>query len=219
MSHSKPLPRPSTLSPKPGTAASPAGALAPRAGLTPPKAAAPAPRVASPVLKTGDIGVLQARPGEQVHLLAGQMYFGSAAARVHTLLGSCVAVTLWNPVKRIGGMCHFLLPNRNRPAGAPRDARFGTESLEMLVEALQRAGTKPSDYTVHLYGGADTMPDTGGIKFNVGERNIEQGWTLIDQYGFNLENVDVGDHVPRNVSMTFPDGKVEMRRGKSMKMR
>lgn len=169
--------------------------------------------------KSADLGVIKARPGENVHLLAGQLYFGNAAARVHTLLGSCVAVTLWCPQKRLGGMCHFLLPSRQRPVGAPRDARFGNESLEMLVEALQRAGTRPQDYEVHLYGGADTLPDTGGVKFNVGERNIEQGWTLIDQYGFMLQNVDVGDHVPRNVTMTFPDGGVEMRRGQSMKTR
>lgn len=171
------------------------------------------------VQKSSDVGVILAKPGEHVHLLAGQLYFGNAAARVHTLLGSCVAITLWNPSRRIGGMCHFLLPNRARAPGMPRDGRFGEESLEMLVEALTKAGTKPQDYTVHLYGGADTMPDTQGIKLNVGERNIEQGWTLIDHYGFNLENVDVGDHVPRIVSMTFHDGEVVMRRGRSMKTR
>lgn len=171
------------------------------------------------VHKSSDVGVILAKPGEHVHLLAGQLYFGNAAARVHTLLGSCVAITLWNPSRRIGGMCHFLLPNRVRAPGMPRDGRFGEESLEMLVEALTKAGTKPQDYTVHLYGGADTMSDTQGIKLNVGERNIEQGWTLIDRYGFNLENVDVGDHVPRNVSMTFHDGEVVMRRGRSMKTR
>ncbi|MDE2078664.1 MAG: chemotaxis protein CheD, partial [Burkholderiales bacterium] len=121
------------------------------------------------------------------------------------------------PQRLLGGMCHFLLPGRQRPAGGGRDGRFGNESLEMLVEAIQRTGGQPKDYQVHLYGGADTLPDMKGHKFNVGERNIEQGWTLIDQYGFALVNVDVGDHVPRNVVMTFPDGKVEMRRGKSMK--
>lgn len=172
-----------------------------------------------PKTKPADVGVIVAKPGQDVHLLAGQLYFGHTAGRVHTLLGSCVAVTLWNPVRQLGGMCHFLLPTRQRPVGSPRDGRFGDESLEMLVEALQRAGTKPQDYLVHLYGGADTLPDSGGSKFNVGERNIEQGWNLIDRYGFVLQNVDVGDHVPRNVSMTFPGGVVQMRRGKSMKTR
>lgn len=163
--------------------------------------------------------MIVARPGQDVHLLAGQLYFGNAAARVHTLLGSCVAVTLWNPQRQLGGMCHFLLPQRQKQTGTGRDGRFGNESLEMLVEALQRAGTRPQDYQVNLYGGADTLPDSTGHKFNVGERNIEQGWKLIDHYGFALQDVDVGDHVPRNVSMTFPGGVVQMRRGKSMKTR
>lgn len=179
----------------------------------------PSPQPFTHPPKSHDIGLVQAKPGQDVHLVAGQLYFGNAAARVHTLLGSCVAVTLWNPQRRLGGMCHFLLPSRSRPAGAPRDGRFGDEALEMLVEALLKAGTRPQDYEANLFGGADTMPDMGGVKFNVGERNIEQGWTLIDHHGFALQNVDVGDHVPRNVAMTFPDGVVQMRRGQSMKTR
>lgn len=169
--------------------------------------------------KPTDVGMVAAKPGQEVHLLAGQLYFGNTASRVHTLLGSCVAVTLWHPARKMGGMCHFLLPSRQKPMGAARDGRFGNESLEMLVEALIRLGTKPQEYIAHLYGGADTLPDATGHKFNVGARNIEQGWNLIDQYGFVLQNVDVGDHVPRNVSMTFPDGLIQMRRGKSMKTR
>lgn len=179
----------------------------------------PSPRPFIRTPKAADIGLVAAQPGQDVHLLAGQLYFGNTARRVHTLLGSCVAVTLWNPTLRIGGMCHFLLPSRQRPLGAPRDGRFGNESIEMLVEALTRVGSRPQDYVVNLYGGADTLPDSTGHKFNVGERNIEQGWNLIDQYGFVLQDVDVGDHVPRNVSMTFPDGCIQMRRGKPMKTR
>lgn len=167
--------------------------------------------------KAGDIGVIKAKPGQALNLLAGQLYFGHEAASIKTLLGSCVAVTLWHPGKRIGGMCHFLLPGRTRAAGSPRDGRFGDETLEMLVEALKRAGTKPQEFEAHLYGGADTMPDQTGVKFNVGERNIERGWTLIDQYGFALQGVDVGDSVPRNVSLTLATGEVVMRRGEPMK--
>ncbi|MGE5451057.1 MAG: chemotaxis protein CheD [Acidobacteriota bacterium] len=166
-----------------------------------------------------DAGMVVAAQGQELHLLAGQLYFGNTASRVYTLLGSCIAVTLWNPARRVGGMCHFLLPSRHRPIGAGRDGRFGNEAVEMLVEAMTRVGTQPKDYLVHLYGGADTLPDSSAHKFNVGQRNIEQAWQLIDQYGFVLQNADVGDHVPRNVSMTFPDGVVQLRRGKSMKTR
>jgi chemotaxis protein CheD len=159
------------------------------------------------------IGLLRAQRGADLHLLAGQLYFGTQAARVRTLLGSCVAVTLWHPQRRIGGMCHFLLPSRTRDATMPRDGRFGEEAIGLMVEALLRAGTRPQEYEAHLYGGADTMPDHVGVKLNVGERNIELGWALIEDHGFQLMAVDVGDEVPRNVSMDMLTGQVEMRRG------
>jgi len=167
----------------------------------------------SALLDGNAAGVLRARRGQAVNLLAGQLYFGGEAATIGTLLGSCVAVTLWHPGQRIGGMCHFLLPHRRRPSGEPLDARFGDEAIELMVQTLQRLGTRACDYQAHLYGGADTMPERAGVKFDVGERNIEQGWSLIERHGFELHAVDVGDHVPRHVRLTLDTGVVQMRRG------
>ena len=163
-------------------------------------------------------GHVHATPGQNLFLMPGQWYFGDRPAQLRTLLGSCVAITLWHPQRHLGGMCHFLLPSR-KPQGAPHDlaqfdGRYGEEALGLLVHELQRLHTRPHDYVAHLYGGADTMPDQAGVKFNVGERNIEMGWTLIDQHGFQLEGVDVGDHVPRTVTMCMESGQVTVRRGK-----
>jgi chemotaxis protein CheD len=164
-----------------------------------------------------DTGVAQAKPGQTLHLLAGQMYFGDSPSSIRTLLGSCVAISLWHPGKRVGGMCHFLLPQRPRTREMPRDARYGDEAMNYLAEAVKRCGTTPQEYETHLYGGADTMPDQAGVKFNVGERNIETGWQLIDQYGFVLQGVDVGDFVPRTVVLDMRSGEVRMTRGETMK--
>jgi chemotaxis protein CheD len=160
------------------------------------------------------IGVVDAPSGQEVNLLAGQLYFGQSAHRIRTLLGSCVGIALWHPRMRIGGMCHFLLPERPPRGGMPLDARFGREAFDLLLDAVARAGTQPQEYLAHLYGGADTMPDQLGAKFNVGERNIEMGWSLIDRHGFVLQEVDVGDHIPRTVRMDLKTGQVEMRRGR-----
>jgi chemotaxis protein CheD len=153
-----------------------------------------------------------AAAGDHLVLMPGQMHFGAVAASVRTLLGSCVAVTLWHPTRRIGGMCHYLLPTRNRAVGVASDGRYGDEAIEAMVSLLRKAGTEPSDYQAHLYGGADTMPDATGVKFNVGERNIEQGFTLMDRYGFQIQGVDVGEDMPRSVHLVLATGAVEMRR-------
>lgn len=167
--------------------------------------------------RTRDVGIARAKPGQVLNLLAGTLYFGNEPSTVRTLLGSCVAIALWHPQKRIGGMCHFLLPQRPRTQDMPRDGRYGDEAMNYLAEAVKRSGTRPQEYEVHLYGGADTMPDQAGVKFNVGERNIETGWQLIDQYGFSLLGVDVGDYVPRTVILDMVKGEVRMNRGETMK--
>ena len=152
-------------------------------------------------------------PGQHLVLMPGQMHLGQQVASLRTLLGSCVAITLWHPQKRIGGMCHFLLPQRQRRNGEPPDGRYGDEALAEMVRALTALQTEPKDYVAHLYGGADTMSGVSAARFNIGERNIAQGWSLIDRYGIQLDGVDVGEDIPRTVSLTLATGVVAMRRG------
>lgn len=153
--------------------------------------------------------------GEQVFLLPGQWYFGQTGATVKTLLGSCIAITLWNPRRHMGGMCHFLLPTRMRRPDGTLDGRFGDEAVELLAREIKKTGTHPRDFEANLYGGADTMPDQTKVKFNIGERNVEQAWALIDKYGFQLQCVDVGGNEPRNVMMDLSSGQVVLKRGKT----
>ena len=49
----------------------------------------------------------------EVFLQPGEFHFGHARTRIKTILGSCVAITMWHPILRIGGMCHYLLPARD----------------------------------------------------------------------------------------------------------
>ena len=156
---------------------------------------------------------LEAQMGQDLVLMPGQMYFGGRAATLRTLLGSCLAVTLWHAGRRIGGMCHFLLPSRTRKPGEALDGRYGDEAMEAMLGMLKLTNTQPGDYVAHLYGGADTMPEGGALRFNVGERNIEQGWKLVDQFGFQLEGIDVGEDVPRTVTLDIASGQVDMKRG------
>jgi chemotaxis protein CheD len=172
-----------------------------------PAGGAPAPR------GHGTHWQVPSRGGDHLTLMPGQMHFSSKPASLRTLLGSCLAVTLWHPARKLGGMCHFLLPTRQRKPGEPLDGRYGDEALEAMVALLRATRTEPREYQAHLYGGADTMPEGSALKFNVGERNIEQGFNLVDRYGFEIQGVDVGEDVPRTVTLSLASGEVRMRRG------
>jgi chemotaxis protein CheD len=181
-----------------------------QAGLGRPPRPRPAPSPGAAEVPHWQLG---ARPGEDVFLMPGQLHFGGQAASLRTLLGSCVAVTLWHPTQRLGAMCHFLLPMRARSSSDPPDGRYGDEAMQVLLEHMQRAGTEPHEYEAHLYGGADTLPEGSNLRFNVGERNIEAAWRFVDRWGLQLQGVDVGEDVPRTVTLTVASGVVEVRRG------
>ena len=189
-----------------------AAAPAPAPAVAPRRPPAPAP---TPLTAPSADGHWQVRgaPGQNLVLMPGQMHLGQQVASLRTLLGSCVAITLWHPTRRIGGMCHFLLPQRQRRNGEPPDGRYGDETVAEMVKVLTALGTQPQEYVAHLYGGADTMSGVSAARFNIGERNIEQGWSLIDRYGFQLDGVDVGEDIPRTVALTLATGIVTMRRG------
>ena len=190
------------------TATAPAPTAAPAPMLRRPPLAVPAtpPSAKGHWQVAGD-------PGQHIVLMPGQMHIGGHVSSLRTLLGSCVAITLWHPARRIGGMCHFLLPSRSRRAGEPADGRYGDEAVAAMVASIKTLRTAPEDYVAHLYGGADTMSGVSAARFNIGERNIEQGWTLIDRYGFRLDGVDVGEDIPRMVALSLGNGTVAMRRG------
>jgi len=83
--------------------------------------AAPRPATRSPVRAEPTIaGWRSAQPGQALMLMPGELHFGGEVQSLKTLLGSCVALTLWHPKRRIGGMCHFLLPSRQRPGVSPQ---------------------------------------------------------------------------------------------------
>lgn len=64
---------------------------------------------------------------------AGRYIFGDSHTRVRTLLGSCVAIVVWHPQRKIGGMCHYVLPNRKAVAGRPLDGRYANEAMEIFA--------------------------------------------------------------------------------------
>jgi chemotaxis protein CheD len=74
---------------------------------------------------------------EAVKILPGQYYAATGHGAITTVLGSCVSTCLWDPLKRIGGMNHFMLPGDGESASSPvtASARFGVYAMEVLIVA------------------------------------------------------------------------------------
>jgi chemotaxis protein CheD len=153
-----------------------------------------------------------ARPLDVV-LEPGQFHFATSELRIGTLLGSCVAITMWHPTSRIGGMCHYLLPSRgtSRSGQEALDGRYGDEAVEMFMREIEQAGTFPEDYQAKLFGGGDQFPEHAIGAIAVHARNVEAGLQLLAEYGLSVTAKHVGGNGPRQVVLDLSNGHVWVR--------
>jgi chemotaxis protein CheD len=148
-----------------------------------------------------------------VVLNPGDFYFGGADTRIHTLLGSCVSVTLWHPRKLIGGMCHYMLPHRRMPTiQRGLDGRYADHAIRMFMNEIERHGTRPSEYVTRMFGGGNQFPpyQRQGRAPDVARDNIEAGLSLLDRHGFLLSCTDLGGTGPRRLSLDIATGEIRL---------
>lgn len=147
-----------------------------------------------------------------IFLQPGEFYFGDEDTRIRTVLGSCVAITLWHPVRRIGGMCHYMLPGRTARREAELDGRYADEALALFMREIGRAGTSSTQYEVKLFGGGNMFPQMrrAGVP-EVGARNVEQGLRLLDAFGFRVKSKHLAGSGHRNVVFELWSGDVWLR--------
>ena len=147
-----------------------------------------------------------------IFLQPGDFFFGDEDTRIRTLLGSCIAVTLWHPKRRMGGMCHFMLPTRGANRASELDGRYGDEAIELFMQHLRQHRTPPSDYQVKVFGGGDMFPASnrrGALQ--VGNRNVEHSLELLRQHGLSVNRKHVAGAGHRNVIFEVWSGDVWLR--------
>ncbi len=154
--------------------------------------------------------------GGDVLLQPGDCYFGGAHTRVRTLLGSCVAIAMWHPQKRIGGLSHCLLPQRDTRVCVAPDGRFVDESLLWLIREAVRADTNPADYRIKVFGGGDMFASLRGQgRARIGRMNSTMAVGVICGLGLTIAARDVGGCGHRSLIFSIATGHVWVRKGSS----
>jgi chemotaxis protein CheD len=168
-----------------------------------------------------------------LHLGAGEIHFGAGNTRIHTTLGTCVSITLWHPIKRMGGICHFLLPTRPTTPLAPgrEPGLYADEVMGAFAETLRANQTLPGEYVVKITGGGHMFPEylldiacrkgacldaRRGACESIGCKNICAARTLLADAGYLIRAEDVGGHGSRQLIFELWTGDTLVRRGESM---
>ena len=109
-------------------------------------------------------------PVATVYLHPGQILTTAETVLVTTVLGSCVAVCLFDPVAAVGGMNHFLLPST--PVRSGNDLRYGNMAMERLIAAMQLKGAVLERLVAKVFGGACVIPGFSGAREAIGTKNV-----------------------------------------------
>jgi chemotaxis protein CheD len=131
-------------------------------------------------------------------------------------LGSCLGITAYDFVARVGGMVHVMLPQPG--VGAAEDAishpgKYVGPGLEALLGECLRLGAKKEHLVLTAAGGAAIQSVEAEDYFQIGKRNIAQLRKVLWASGLLLKAQDVGGSIPRTLVLDMSTGEVTVKSG------
>ena len=164
-----------------------------------------------------------------IYLQPGEFYFGNKETRIKTLLGSCIAITLWHPQKLIGGMCHYMLPSPEfRTDPLQLNCKYAEDAIKMFLQEIRSADTLPTEYQAKVFGGGNMFskiiapPHCNPRHSNCFEssscnsvacRNSIIAPYLLKKHGFKIAGHDIGGTQHRKIIFEAWSGNVWLSKG------
>jgi chemotaxis protein CheD len=140
----------------------------------------------------------------RVHVIQGQFYVSDDPhVVISTLLGSCVAACIRDPVACIGGMNHFLLPGFEENSRSQEAERYGVHLMELLVNGLLQKGARRDRLEAKLFGGARTVEGLSDI----GARNASFAEKFLKNEGINYFGGSLGGDSGRRLQFWPVSGR------------
>lgn len=140
-------------------------------------------------------------PERRVHVGQGShQVTGDRSVVFSTILGSCVAACIRDPVLGVGGMNHFLLPEA--PGGGAGDRRYGAQAMELLINGLLALGARRERLEAKVFGGARMT-----TSFNdIGGKNAEFVRRFLQEDGIPIVSQSLGGTLARRIHFTPSTG-------------
>jgi len=147
----------------------------------------------------------------QSHTLGiGQMAVCHAPEQIVCLgLGSCVAIILYDPVARIGGVAHVLLPKS--PIKCDSEGKYADTGTRMLVKEMLNHGAKKERLVAKLVGGAQMFPNLNLSIANIGRENIMTVRKILRELVIRIVAEDLEGNRGRSAYFETSDGHVTVK--------
>jgi len=123
-------------------------------------------------------------------------------------LGSCIGVAIYDPISRVGGMLHYMLPEAglDPEKAKERPFMFADTAIPLLFKSAYELGAKKSRIRVKVAGGSQILDDGG--YFNIGKRNYAALRKMFWRNNVMIENEDIGGTINRTMYLKISDGSI-----------
>jgi len=152
---------------------------------------------------------------KKINLGIGELHAESEPAVITTVLGSCVSVCLFDPLKRIGGMNHILLPGNADLKLFNVSARYGVNAMELLINKMLTKGADRARFRAKVFGGGRMLTDTPQV-YSPGKENARFVFDFLDTEGIQVDSFNVGGAYGRKIHFYTHSGEVLMKRIKAL---
>lgn len=141
----------------------------------------------------------------QHYLYPATLFASAEPHNIMTVLGSCVSLCLWDPILRIGGMNHFMLPLWNGEGLA--SPKYGNIANEKLLEKMLSLGSKQANLRAKIFGGGEVI-ESSIQQFKIGERNAALIMEFIEEYRIQVLGKSLGGKLGRKIIFNSQTGEV-----------
>ena len=150
---------------------------------------------------------------------AGEYYTSADDELIGTLLGSCVAVCLYDRVNRFSGMNHFMLPGRISKADIFKDrsARYGIIAMNELFERLKELGAERDNIVAKVFGGGSMFEFERRIN-TIPDENVRLAKIMLEMEDIPIAKFDTGGEFTRKVMMDVQSGRVYLKKTTNREM-
>jgi chemotaxis protein CheD len=152
-----------------------------------------------------------------------EMAVGLSDTRIKTgSIGSCVVIVLYDDKVKAGGMAHAMLPTRKEKRtdvfsevtahinAAQFVAKYVDESVDRLVQEIEKIGGKQERCKAKLTGGSRMFKVLSGDKNGIGYQNVEAAKQRLGELGIPIENEETGGTVGRTAELNLENGLVDV---------
>jgi len=120
-------------------------------------------------------------------------------------IGSCIAVCMYDPKRKVGGMAHVVLPKSN---GAAANAKYADIAIPLLIKNIREQGGEKFRLVVKIVGGAQMATSTNNNSAPIGTNNVSAVTASLSDAGLKIAAADTGGNFGRSVQLNVGTGQV-----------